>query len=1311
MPKTSNTKKKDNNGGTGKDDSHKRRNRVPISCTICRRRKVKCSKERPVCKGCEKTGVGHLCHYIEPVWAQPVAEGSNIRSDLLFTGDLLSETTTGSPEEQGLLIMKLKEKIKALERELYSGTSSTGSSPSNHPYNQRSLPLSTCASYNASSSKDYEVLNLGKKFDMLHIKSTTTVHLGPTSWLAIMKGDPYLRVLWAHIFKMRKQVEDFKFMVRQRQLAAQGIIIKDRVCPVSGKNASNSIPDPITASMCPVQHSRRPRRLPPPATETTVPTHEVDDTAKQGGKDKPNACPMSGRTSSEYGMKCPMVHSHPQTNTVAPSKSTLSTLPESNMVTPSNSVTKGCPLMIDGNSFMEPIESKRDASSVKKHLLDGEVKFLQKSVPSKSHNKSNDSNKRSKHQTSPEETRECANGQATIEEGTANGKNINELFRDDKAKTLELLLPTRQVLWLLIDRFFDILYVYIPFIDEESFRQEIKTIFGGEYDSEKDEETGNRIKLHIRNPVDFALIGTVCVLLRLSWLTLPKNSSNAHLGKNTTIKTYPEDMQKIHLLELAENEISMDLIQCVKQYINNNNDNDQLIKKSNLKVVQFAIFLKLFDQYSPEEKDSADGSDSQVFLGMIIHMAIRIGLHRDPDNFENFTNQNQRHLWRKLWFALVSMDVEQSVNLGCPRALETYLEFSDTKFPSETDFSADLKELTVIKLMKTQYQADLLLAKAMRVLLNVAKPARKYQIDHLIEELTRYIHGCFTDNVSSPYSNHCSSSNNNDATALPQLGSILINRTKNEPLYSSATRAYQFKLASQINMFIYLLNYILFVHFEPLGTKDIALYKIAKEHAQKALDAALEGYRNCTLFFDCNLDYFGPGADLITSPLLLLIGHRSIQFMVSLILRSRCGPYMRPAVTKENQQRDENDSKINKEEDKHYNEEKFGLNNVNNRNYDLQQVEIKDEEEPKSTTTFYNTDVDSGEILAKILLKHMENFHKLTDKLGAKYPYSWRMSKAVGFFVILLRKPVNIVKAIVKTDNVKHVENNTGFASNVLNSVPLVLNPDEVGFNINKKTDKGKEEEKFGDSLESQDQQSSLKRKVSTDIISKSSVSTTSTGFDSVGLLKDDSMASTISTGSTTNTIAASIPLSTDSSTASTNTVTSSNAPYQASDLFKGIPDFIIPNSQMLFDFNEVSLDQSINEIFNSGNTDILNSDNSMSSINNPINFNFSFESLQTAADNGQQQQTSLSQTSDENGEFSNDLLFDNMLMSSGLGNGNGNFDTSSLMNLNMNKTGFDFNVEKDSRDKHNLQQQRVQANNNMGLFNDGSNAFTDFFN
>lgn len=86
----------------------RRRNRVPISCTICRRRKVKCDKKKPQCTNCIKNGVAHLCHYLEPSWAKPLRE-----EELKFPGARVTDYGTPLERENS----QLKQKIKELEHQ------------------------------------------------------------------------------------------------------------------------------------------------------------------------------------------------------------------------------------------------------------------------------------------------------------------------------------------------------------------------------------------------------------------------------------------------------------------------------------------------------------------------------------------------------------------------------------------------------------------------------------------------------------------------------------------------------------------------------------------------------------------------------------------------------------------------------------------------------------------------------------------------------------------------------------------------------------------------------------------------------------------------------------------------------------------------------------------------------------------------------------------------------------------------------------------------------------------------------------------
>lgn len=68
-------------------EEKKQRRRVPLACLNCKRRKVRCDKQKP-CTGCVKNNVGHLCMYLEPLWVDPLAR--RMAGELEADGDDLA---------------------------------------------------------------------------------------------------------------------------------------------------------------------------------------------------------------------------------------------------------------------------------------------------------------------------------------------------------------------------------------------------------------------------------------------------------------------------------------------------------------------------------------------------------------------------------------------------------------------------------------------------------------------------------------------------------------------------------------------------------------------------------------------------------------------------------------------------------------------------------------------------------------------------------------------------------------------------------------------------------------------------------------------------------------------------------------------------------------------------------------------------------------------------------------------------------------------------------------------------------------------
>ncbi|SMN19464.1 similar to Saccharomyces cerevisiae YLR256W HAP1 Zinc finger transcription factor involved in the complex regulation of gene expression in response to levels of heme and oxygen [Maudiozyma saulgeensis] len=73
--------------------ARKKRNRVPLSCTICRKRRLRCDKQKPFCANCQQLNISHLCHYMKQLWAEdrePWSENDEI-SFLKVKSDNLNE--------------------------------------------------------------------------------------------------------------------------------------------------------------------------------------------------------------------------------------------------------------------------------------------------------------------------------------------------------------------------------------------------------------------------------------------------------------------------------------------------------------------------------------------------------------------------------------------------------------------------------------------------------------------------------------------------------------------------------------------------------------------------------------------------------------------------------------------------------------------------------------------------------------------------------------------------------------------------------------------------------------------------------------------------------------------------------------------------------------------------------------------------------------------------------------------------------------------------------------------------------------------
>lgn len=253
------------------------------------------------------------------------------------------------------------------------------------------------------------------------------------------------------------------------------------------------------------------------------------------------------------------------------------------------------------------------------------------------------------------------------------GQAGKELRLSDKIQLhlidkIQIILPTRKVIWKLIDRYFAWLYPFMPFIDEESLIRDISKILGP-----KSFEDTKIQQVKVERRLDLAHIGILLVVLRLSYLSLFCNKSSVNEERLNTTDPSPEAQDIKFLLSNPININTIDVAQfCLDQF--------QLLRKSSFPVLQLGLYMRLYHMYAPEDGDGADGGDAQVLTAMLIQMAYSLGLNREPDNFPDVCNDpKMNHLGRKIWHSLCFLDSYLGFCFGNPLSVDSM--FFDTKIP------------------------------------------------------------------------------------------------------------------------------------------------------------------------------------------------------------------------------------------------------------------------------------------------------------------------------------------------------------------------------------------------------------------------------------------------------------------------------------------------------------------------------------------------------------------------------------------------------------------------------------------------------
>lgn len=1114
----------------------RKRNRVPLSCTICRRRKVKCDKSRPNCDQCVKTGVAHLCHYMEQAWAEEAEkeisrdmELKQLRSKVKQLEETLSRydsmasmSNHGTADTSGFNSANSP----------YPGSGGSSTNPTTAPSTNNNSNRNTAAenspvlngiglksetsamdvkledetmedAYFKSIFKKYDgdELDLTREFDMLHLKKDSgLIHLGPTHWLAIMKGDPYLKLLWKHIFTMREKllewtkqkqagklskcpIDHSKMKLNTSNVNIHQQMLQNGTLPMnnmhmgmgngmgmgidmSKMNANNSGKCPVdhealmnqAAGKCPVPHGNM----------STLPTGHLPNVMNKTPlmtQNFPMTNSANDRTNSSSVSKCPVNHGSMGANMA----NNIVGLPQGMMNNNTNDRPK-CP--VNHGASIPVVNNIRNTND----------QIQNSNQPSKCP-VNHDSNQLRTENISPTMEPELKH---------YTKKEVTEMLRGS--------LPPRGITVIFINRFFEVLYQLVPIIDELSFKTQLNTIFPELKLSEgyKSKDKSSRCPfdhsklsiINIHKASDYCTVGILIIMMRLIWLQLPPNTAIVSTGPETKVKLSNDEKL------LVDFEIQTDLIELVKTHLI---EFDEISSISNtnvtLNTIQFAIFYRmiLLSNTASASKTATnislnnDNETHQGLLSSIVQMAFSCGLHRDPDNFPQLATvfptqmndslsptpepaslkskgkkskddsknaqakgkeaviERYKHTWRKLWYYIISLDIQQSFSLGTPRLLRNLKDFSDTKLPaaSKIDYKNDIKELVIVKNFTLVFKVDLCMMAVLNHILNlsIARSLKKKDLDRLIGSLTALVNGERNINevLNDLIDQHLLSAseivsmnmqenllfdhlqkNKNDDTkdavlyGLPTLQELYITNdiTPDDPVlmtnyskpgqHNNSTRKFENNDSSRnpllyskhltLMTLLYIMNYILFTRYEPLGESDPDTIMITKFYAQETLDHSVRCFKHAMLFFENVNKPMFKTASVLLLPQCLDACHRSLQFFICLILRIKCGnitgsgggqcPFFNTKNESENESENENVGRD------------IGSSNLNpNTNNDT------------SDSSLINLDLDNPEMLQKTLITYISSFYSLTQKLSKTYPIAVRIMKSTGFFMTLLSDP------------------------------------------------------------------------------------------------------------------------------------------------------------------------------------------------------------------------------------------------------------------------------------------------------------------
>ncbi|RLV95106.1 Multidrug resistance regulator 1 [Spathaspora sp. JA1] len=273
------------------------------------------------------------------------------------------------------------------------------------------------------------------------------------------------------------------------------------------------------------------------------------------------------------------------------------------------------------------------------------------------------------------------------------------------------ILPTKLNLFMLVTRFFKYVYPFIPIIDEQVLVLDVHRSLLADFPQFNQESYQ---ELTINNDDDLRTMGILLVVMRLGYMSMNHNEpryNNYTPEENLIIK----QMQ----LKLDSKTFSHIINLCISDGL--------IASRSSFKLVQLLTLVYFYRQVSPDDSQGISGADSHILFGVIMKHAMTIGLNRDPSSYSTHepicNNASLCKTWRFLWHYLVKVDAVSAIHSGTNLNLMN-IEISDVQLPRH-----DISELNYMISMEDA------ICRSYRIIVNkISNVSQKPKIVDILSE-------------------------------------------------------------------------------------------------------------------------------------------------------------------------------------------------------------------------------------------------------------------------------------------------------------------------------------------------------------------------------------------------------------------------------------------------------------------------------------------------------------------------------------------------------------------------------------------------